>query len=427
MTLTDAGSSIPASCVQEVLESASNSADKGVSEFSTPLALGKILRIPLPQSIEVLTDLTGGRGQLIAGVADGTTRHGLICEIQPTTSVKADRPAYAPLEWSRITGDLCLVYDLLKMADWQGDCFVLNPPWSLHWYKERLSQLSQSDWPTVTKCYHAIDPQVGWNKIDSTIGTWLMAMDRCTQRGEGFVIANESTLERLVFGHNAPYRGLRQHVWLRVVLDGNPMTESDTDAWGNEAQTGIVYWAKDHYTGPQMTLWDIKTLAQLEQQLKVVPDCRFRLREGLSMVYSHYGHQGTVKTWEAVREEWMARRKSKRTDFNIWLENGDQICCQLSRFDEVTASVCKRDAKALFELHNQTAMGLVCQVATRQALQRAVNGTTWRVSPDVPAMVEKCIAEYQAVRAPIVPLSDTMRIGYIDETDMIVCKKDMRK
>src|ERR1035441_410480 len=109
--MKDSKSSIPLSVVQEVLESAKNASDKGVSEYSTPMSLAKILRIPLPKFIETVCDLTAGRGQLAGGVADETTTHLLLCEIQRTTNVKIEnRPVYLSLDWSRITGDVTKVY-----------------------------------------------------------------------------------------------------------------------------------------------------------------------------------------------------------------------------------------------------------------------------------------------------------------------------
>jgi hypothetical protein len=428
--MTDSKTGIPLAVAQETLEAARNAEDKVVSEYSTPIELAQILAGPLPQFREAICDLTGGRGQFIAGVADGSTTNALIADIQPHQAVKIpNRPAYQAIEWSRITGDITKVYQLLVEAAWEGDLFTLNPPFSLHFHKERLAAFAESKVAAVRQVWDASDPQAGKDAIDSTIAVWAISLDRMTYRGEGVLIANNATLQRLVFDPGAPYSALAEHVWLRIVLDGNPMTKSDKDSWGNDIKTGIVYYAKEHTEGPQMTLTDIPDLQAIEERVKLIPEIRFRLRRGPSVRGSIDLDKSSAKVWEAVRTEWNSRQKEKRTDYNVWLEDG-VIKVQLSRYDERVDAVNrvmapKRDAGTLFALMGQTPMALVTQVNTRSTLLRIAKGDIWRVHPDMAVEVDKCIAEYNAIRAPLYPLPDTQRIGFIDEEKFITCKKDM--
>ncbi len=319
----EARSSIPAGCAQEILESAKNASDKGLSQYETPLSLAKILRTPLPKWIEVVCDLTAGHGQLAGGVADGATKDLLLCEIQRVQNVKLEnRPLYQSLEWHRITGDVTKVYPLLKEINWQGDCFTLNPPFDLHFHKSNLEQLAHSDMEDIRTAYAADDPRVGRKQIDSTIATILIALDRMTHLGEGFLIGNNSTLERLIFAAKAPYGNLKKYVWLRIILDGNPMTKRDGDAWNEGFQTGIIYFARSHENGPQMTLDRVQNEEDLKNRLRIIPDIRHRLRNGPSVFYAEAASRGSTSTWEAVKAEWDASQRSKRTDYNIWLEEG---------------------------------------------------------------------------------------------------------
>jgi predicted RNA methylase len=426
--MKDSKSSIPLSVVQEVLESAKNAADKGVSEYSTPMSLAKILRIPLPKFIETVCDLTAGRGQLAGGVADETTTHLLLCEIQRTTNVKIEnRPVYLSLDWSRITGDVTKVYSLLRSVDWKTDLFVLNPPFSLHFYKENLADLAHSELADVRSAFAVDDPQVGRKQIDSTIATLLIALDRSSSRGEGFLIGNNSTLERLIFKDGAIYGMLKKYVWLRAVLNGNPMTGRDGDNWNEGFQTGIIYFAQSHESGPQMDLSNIHNTEELAAKLKTASEIRHRLRNGPCIIYANSGHRGSASAWAACKTEWDAQQRKDRSDWNIFLD-GDIIKTSLSRYDEAleNISVNKKDAAALFRMNGANPMSLVLQSETRAALVRATRGDIWRVQPELTAEVDRCISEYSAARAPLYALSDVQRLGYCDEEKFIRCKKELR-
>src|SRR4030095_7898204 len=110
----------------------------------------------------------------------------------------------ADLPITRITADLTRFYPLLREIDWRADLFALNPPWDLHLRHDRLNALAESDCSTGRDAFAAHDPRAGKDHIDSTIATWLIALDRLTYRGEGLLIANHSTTERLLLGTRAP-------------------------------------------------------------------------------------------------------------------------------------------------------------------------------------------------------------------------------
>lgn len=424
--MKDIGSKIPLNAAQEILEASSNASDKGSGEFSTPLPLAKLLRLPLPTSIETIVDMTGGRGQLIVGVADQMTNCGLLCEIRPEKTIKIEnRPALQTLDIIRVTADVTKFHQVLVAAGWFGDCFVSNFPFDCHWHKENLLALSQSPNMTVRSVFEAKDPRVGRGQIDSTVAGWAINLDRCTERGEGFVIGLNSTMERLVFAPNAPYRALAGHVWLRVVLKGNAMTGKDKGNWGSEAETCIAYWANSHFDGVQMTISDTRNDRELEERLTCAKDVRHRLRHGPSNVYGHTCNNMSVKIWEACKQEWNSRQRPGRDDHNIWVE-GDVIKCQLTRFDELENSIAvnKKDAKALFALQGQGVMNLCLQTDTRNALVRAASGTVWRVQPGLMDGIRQAINEYNAVRAPLYPLNPVQKLGYLDEADEITCVKE---
>ena len=120
-----------------------------------------------------------------------------------------------------INADLTRLAGYLEASDWTADCFVLNPPFDLHWYRNRLAFLSQSHCAAVAAAFDRHDGRTSKDTIDSTIATLCLALDRCAPWGEGFLIANAATMERLIFAPNAPHATLAAHISARVTIDGN--------------------------------------------------------------------------------------------------------------------------------------------------------------------------------------------------------------
>src|SRR5262245_16197296 len=236
-----------------MLDSATNALDKGQAQYFTPHDLALDLSGPLPQFRPLLVDLSCGSGSLLHAAANGSTTHLLGADIhpyrnpnkintppadavsRPISQTRGDVAAIesclplplgeglgvrgSDLTIHRITADLTLLYPLLAEVNWLADLFVLNPPWDLHWHRDRLTALAGSDCSAVRAAFPQIDPRVGREQIDSTVATMMIALDRMTYRVEAFLIANSSTAQRLLFDRNAPYHALAAHVWHRQLVN----------------------------------------------------------------------------------------------------------------------------------------------------------------------------------------------------------------
>src|SRR5437016_3999131 len=76
-------SNINPEILQPMLESATNAADKGQSQFFTPIAVGQLLAAALPKCRPALADLTCGAGHLLQAAANDTTLALLGSDIDP--------------------------------------------------------------------------------------------------------------------------------------------------------------------------------------------------------------------------------------------------------------------------------------------------------------------------------------------------------
>lgn len=425
-------SNIKPEILQQVLESATNSAEKGLSQFFTPAAFAAWCAQPLPVHRPVIVDLNCGAGALLHASALKDTKVLLGSDIDPCRSTpKSETPdPRTDLHVSRITHDVTLLYSRLKEIQFTADLFVLNPPWRLLWHRERFADFANSDLDAVRDAYAATEPGTPDGTMDSTIATLAMALDLCTHYGEGFLIANNNTLARLLFNPGAPYAMLARHLWAHVIIAGNPMTGLDHCKWYDkpnagegetEFKTGVIYFAADHTVGPRHYELPLSDLSALPAN----PTDRSH-RMGGEMRNAYYANDDTVELWQVAKERIAEETgKTVKVPWNLWLDANNHIRTDLSRFEEKSVKTNKREAERLFNLNGKTPMELVLQRAERDNLLHVLDQGGWKVQPELRAAVAAAIQQYHAARAPLYPLPDIQRLGYLDEQDTIECKADL--
>lgn len=159
--------SINPEILQSMCESAANAAKSGQSQYFTPLPFGRKLAEALPKIRQTVVDLNCGAGHLLQVSADGKTLRLLGADIDPCRGKMVEGERIIPLQ--RITYDVTLLYPLLKEIGWSADLFVLNPPWRLFFYRERLSPLAESELPAVRQAFQGVEEGIPKGTIDSTI------------------------------------------------------------------------------------------------------------------------------------------------------------------------------------------------------------------------------------------------------------------
>ncbi len=413
--------SINPACLQQMFDSAANAKEKGQSQFFTPPEFGRLLADLLPNHRRTVVDLSCGKGHLLHACATPESVDLLGCDIDPVALKFLNLPKHSSqLSQSKITGDLTKLFPLLVDVRFQADCFVLNPPFGLHWYRRQLTTLSQSECPAVARSFSVRDGQCPAECIDSTIATLMIALDRCTVRGEGFLIANEATLQRLLFAPLAPYQELARHIWAHLTFTGNVMTGSTHGQWDNEFNTGVIYFARAHQDGPQYT----RHFDSLPPEL---PGGLREHRHDADIYLPYHQHSDTGLEWAAARDEWERLNGRAEYPFNIWLDSAHHIHTHLSLYDDRNPRIPKGVAERLHSLNGKSPMQLVLQRATRKTLEEAVYGGIWRVEPALQTAVSQAVHEYHAQRAPLYPLPEVQRLGYLDELDFITCRRTLKR
>jgi hypothetical protein len=437
-------SSIAPSAIQTLFDSAANAVDKGQAQWFTPVEWARVLSLPLNDYRPVIADLTCGNGQLLAGSLrtatvkiDAKPRTGLGCDLEPNLGLASPSPMPQILSANFVTADVTRFYPLLCAVDWQCDTFVLNPPWDLHWYREPLAKMAESECSNVREAFAAHDGRTSHNTIDSTIATLCIALDRSSSFGEGLLIGNESTLQRLLFVNDAPHRSLVEHIWAHIAIEGNICSDK-TGQSGTDFRTGIIWFARGHSRGPSFnqTLMrtDIKPddkdlLGLVRRVCAELKSNRLTRRNGPEAA-SYLHTKDTQELWQAAREEHSRLNGNgdrPQNSFNIWFdESAGIIRTHLNLFDTISGRVDKSAAAALHALNGRQPIQLVVQRSQRQALLDAVKvDSPWRVDPALQRAVETAIVEYNRVRAPLYPLPKIQRLGYLDEHDDILCCKPL--
>jgi len=136
----------------------------------------------------------------------------------------------------------------------------------------------------------------------------------------------------------------------------------------------------------------------------------------------------TVEQWKAMAERAKAMLPDAPPKFHLSLR-GNQIAVRLGLFDTTLVKVNRelaRTAERLNDLDGRNPMQVVMQRDERNFILGLLKpGAEWTVDPVLRDAVQAAVAQYNAIRAPLVPLPKIQRLGYLDENDDILCVEDL--
>ena len=432
--MSELRSAIGAASAQELFDCASNAGAKGQAQYLTPDRFAQFVSLPLTATRHTLLDLTAGDGALLRAARHAKSRLFAV-ELDPLaagriTATEGSRLAHV------LTGDVTRIAPLLLDTGCEADVIVLNPPWDLHFYRDRLACLADSPVGAVRDAFAAHDGRTAHDTIDSTVATLCLGLSLAHgPHGEGLLIANENTLQRLILGPGAPHAALVKHCWAHAVFPGDVFATGEDGDTGLSCPVGVLWWARSHTIGPAeatdylLPHWPAFRKAG---ELAKVPGLGATLqtvrlwRSGSEprSYNDHYVRQ--LEDWEVAAEEWrhrQAEEAGRARPFHLFLLPDGTIGTKLSGFEGRTI---ERDKiSRLHALGGKTPLQLVIQRTERNLLTQVARNEGWRVDPALLTAIETALAEYHRVRAPLVPLNAVQRMGYLDEEDSITCLRDL--
>lgn len=220
-----------------------------------------------------------------------------------------------------------------------------------------------------------------------------MALDRCSDHGEGVIILPGTPFDVQSSMFDVQCSALPSQLfdrcWLRVDLED-----------GREA----LFFAKGHNGGPIR-----RSLALLRLPGKGREAREFR--KGLTPSPA-FTTEDSVERWRVAR--------SGLTDRKPHLSLVDGVLdVHVSAFDAA-----RLDVAPIRALDGRRLEHLVMERTTRTLLQKLVAGPPWRCTAGVAEALAVALRDLQMHRAPLAPLGPGVRLGWLDEHDSLVCRRD---
>ena len=415
------GNTINSGNIQHFADSAKNAIQLGQRQFFTPPDFAEALCSVFQfNKATIASDLTAGNLALLKAA-----RRANSCGIDVDERITA-----LPTRSAVVQADLTRWYPLAHQARLRHDLLLLNPPFSLQWYLDRLAPLALSDAAGVKETYAAACAK--GDTIDSTLATLLIALDSLSSAGEGFMICNGDTARRL-FGGGAisespvAHPSLLRNIWCWLDVPG-----ATYENQGTAFPTSVLYFSASHGQAcpkDRLPLYlhspsaDPRTVTQT---LATAVSARPFAMCGRSLCHDYQAQNWKdhfLPTWNAIRDEYHQLHHGAPPLYNLSLRPDGTIRIHLDPFRR-TAYVHDRPLLLAFQAMGGTSpAALVVQQTTRAALKHAVVSGAWRVDPALVAAVDSAIAAYESVRAPFYTPNEVQSLGWLDEESMISCKK----
>lgn len=409
------GNSIYPGNIQHFADSAKNAIQLGQRQFFTPLDFATALCTPFKSiASSIVSDLMVGSGHLLEASAR-KHRCGIDVDARADTIAKS----------SCYQADITRFYPLAHSAGLRHDLILLNPPFSLQWYLDRLAPLAMSDVSGVREAY--ADARSKGDTIDSTLGSLLIALDSLSSSGEGMLICNADTARRIIGdpeGKSSPHPDLLKNIWCWLDVPGAIYQNQQ-----HPFPTAVLYFSASHGSAceddrPPLYLHSPSAdPATVQRTLATAVSARPFAFVGRSITSTYQAQTWEYfqPTWTAVRQEYHQLYHGARPQFNLMLGPDGRIRTHLDPFRRC-AYRHDRDLLIAFQsMSGETPAALVVQQASRSALRHAIASGAWRVQPELTAAVDAAVSQYAAVRAPFYTPSDVQALGWLDEESEIVC------
>lgn len=394
--------------------SATNSNRKGLQQYGTPEPWARALSAALPTLRRSIADLHCGNGSLLRGMANSTTREIMSLDIDPAAGPGSARKwtdaiQAAPPLIEHFNGDVLDLHPLLLDTDTRFDLLVANPPFSLSWPTKLLAE--------------PLRKGLGKN-VDSTHATLRMIPTLLSTDGEGVLIANQASLERIYKDHIDDFR--KAWAWISV-----PSFFPGVD---RSIRIGVLYFSLHHDVGPLTLKGNTHHLSPLQLRgplPHLSPTSPDDLATTLDLVRRElFSHPCIIHTWDAnscmrsfaaCGTEMERRRDPSSSNANVTLSTDGSLRTWVSQYQEKANSIPGHLIEFLRKINRKHPLELTLQRGSRMALMEAVESGLWTVSPDAEQAIIHCVSTFDRDRAPLSPILDVQRIGWIDDAEELLC------
>ncbi len=489
------GNTIHNGNLQEFLDSAANAADYGQRQFFTPPNLAAALCRPLAAGHkEIVMDLHFGSGAL-AFAAASRQAIGLDIDVRVkkldsshqkpearqdgTADSSASPSGLWPLdsgisrpsgsEWHVEQADITQWYPLAAEAGFTAPFILINPPFSLRWYADRLAPLRQSAIPEVARAMNEYPEQ-----IDSTLASFLIALDLLSAEGEGFMVCNAATARRFFgspggkpearsqkpearnqsqekeeaesaapscldsgFSSLDSVRGihpdLRKFIWLWLEIPA-----AKFEGLAAPMDFAVIYFSRSHAlysssssSNQQSTINNHQSSILFLTSPGSTPEAVANTLFHESVFHAHHGSRirfdhearpkSTIERFHTVTREYKQRHRGTKPDWNIRLDAKGAIRTYLTPFQNCSKKLCRTLISKLQAIDGQTPIQLCVTATSRTALREAMQCGVWRIHPEVADAIATALADHDKDGAPFYRPSPTQSLGWIDEMGELEC------
>ena len=427
------GNTINPGNIQHFADSAANAIQLGQRQFFTPPDFAAALCCVFQNNAATIaTDLMAGSGHLLAA---SKRKHKVGIDVDERVSSLLSSVSKS----SVYQADVTRWFPLAHAAGLEHDLLLLNPPFSLRWYLDRLAPLAMSGIPGVKEAYAAA-VQAG-DTIDSTLATFLIALESLSDSGEGLMICNADTARRLIGdpeqvagttsprpsqGQSVPIPDLLRNIWCWLDVPG-ALYENQQSAF----PTAVLYFSASHgrrCADDRQPLYlhaPSADPATVQRTLATAISARPFAFCGRSIVHDYQAQdwKDFKPVWEAVRGEYHQLHHGAPPDYNLMLGPEGRIRTHLDPYRRAAYTHDRALLTAFQAMSGQSPAALVVQQASRSALKHAIHSGAWRVQPELVAAVDAAIGQYDAIRAPFYTPNEVQSLGWLDEESEIVCER----
>lgn len=385
---------------------ATNSHLKGLQQYFTPSDYAAALAAAWPSERRSIADLHCGNGSLLRGLANSTTREVIGCDIDPASTLggpktwQAAQPSIAMPLTHHAHGDVLDLFPLLLETGTRFDLLSLNPPFSLTWPLKLLPEPLRKGLTGKT--------------IDSTHATLRMIPHLLTELGEAMLIGNASTLQRLKDQFPEDFA----HVWLHLEI---PSFFPGVD---KNLMLGVLYLCGQERP-PIQRFWDSwshhlppDTIAAMLDALRrkcFTADCITQPWQATTAI---------ARAFTACTDEMERRRDPSASQANVTIDTEGRVRTWISVYQEKSSAIPAALVSYLRTINRKHPLELTLQRGARMALQQAIDSGYWTIDPRADDVIRQSLADFDRDRAPLTPVSNVQRIGWIDDAEELLCTRD---